>query len=119
MAGGQHIWLFFGEMGSGKTTLIRSICAMAGVVQNVTSPTFSLINEYETVHGKKIYHFDLFRLTTEKEVFEIDTTKYFDTDGLCFVEWPDRLGELMPMHYFRIQLTGVDLYKRKIEYQHI
>src|SRR4051812_48840001 len=93
-AAGVNVWLLFGEMGSGKTTLVKAIGKMIGVHEGMSSPTFSIVNEYQAERGRKIYHFDLYRLGSEKEVFEIGATEYFDSDELCLVEWPEKLGSL-------------------------
>jgi tRNA threonylcarbamoyladenosine biosynthesis protein TsaE len=116
-AGDQKVWLFFGEMGSGKTTLVKAIGAVSGVTEVMSSPTFSIVNEYQATPGKKIYHFDLFRLNNEKEVFDIGTEEYFDSGQLCLVEWPEKLGSLTPPGAFKIKITPTGAEHRKIEYQ--
>ena len=119
-AAGEHrVWLFYGEMGSGKTTLIKAIGTELQVQEGMSSPTFSIINEYKTGDKKNIYHFDLYRLTGEKEVFDIGTEEYFDSGGWCMVEWPEKLGELTPDHYFKIRITPSGADHRKIEYQRV
>ena len=85
-ARGLSVWLFFGEMGSGKTTLIKVIGKLAGVTEGMSSPTFSIVNEYKAA-GRTIYHFDLYRLRNEKEVFDIGAEEYFDSRKV--------LGELL------------------------
>ena len=116
-AGGTTIWLFFGEMGSGKTTLIKVIGKVKGVTEAMSSPTFSLVNEYETGNGGKIYHFDLYRLKNEMEAFDIGVEEYFDTHELCLVEWPEKLGRLTPEQHLKIRITPMGPHHRKIEYQ--
>ena len=111
------VWLFVGEMGSGKTTLIKAIGKALGVTETMSSPTFSIVNEYKGREGRKIYHFDLYRLTSEKEIFDIGTEEYFDSNDFCFVEWPEKLGSLTPANYFTIRITPTGPMKRKIEYQ--
>jgi tRNA threonylcarbamoyladenosine biosynthesis protein TsaE len=113
-----NIWLFFGEMGSGKTTLIKAIGEFLGVRDTMSSPTFSLVNEYQALGGKKIYHFDLYRLKNEKEIFDIGVEEYFYSDDLCLVEWPEKLGTLTPPMHFKIRITPSGPHHRKIEYQH-
>jgi len=117
VAGRTKIWLLFGEMGSGKTTLIRAIGKNLGVKEGIHSPTFSIINEYDAPGGKKIYHFDLYRLNSEKEVFETGATEYFDSGDLCLVEWPEKLGSLTPPDHLKIRITATGPGTRKIEYQ--
>src|SRR5689334_2608661 len=90
------IWLFFGDLGAGKTTLIKEICLQLGVNAPVlSSPTFSIINEYPSRTGT-IYHFDFYRMKTETEILDLGIEEYFDSGNFCFVEWPERLGSLAP-----------------------
>ena len=116
-AQGESVWLFFGEMGSGKTTLIKTIGAQAGVTEGMSSPTFSIVNEYKGAGGRPIYHFDLYRLKNEREVFDIGTEEYFDSNELCLVEWPEKLESLTPTHHLKIKITTTGPEHRKIEYQ--
>jgi tRNA threonylcarbamoyl adenosine modification protein YjeE len=78
-------------MGSGKTTFIKSIGHVLGVKDGMSSPTFSIVNEYETSIGEKLYHFDFYRLKNELEAYDIGTEEYFDSGKYCFVEWPDKV----------------------------
>ncbi len=82
------IWLFEGEMGTGKTTLIKSICTELKVIDNVDSPTYNIINEYKTSINESVYHFDLYRLNSYKEAIDIGFEEYINSDSLCFIEWP-------------------------------
>lgn len=116
-AGKRNIWLFFGEMGSGKTTLIKSIGTQVGVTETMSSPTFSLVNEYSTSGPRKVYHIDLYRLINEKEVIDIGLEEYFNSGELCLVEWPERLGRLTPPHHAKIRITSTDSSHRRIDYQ--
>lgn len=113
-AGNQRIWLFEGEMGAGKTTLIKALCRVLGVVSVVQSPTFGLVNEYTTQHGEPVYHFDCYRLRNETEALDIGLEEYFDSGNYCFVEWPKRIESLWPAIYFSIQLTADLTGKRTI-----
>ena len=92
--GDARIFLFSGEMGTGKTTFISEVCRRLGVTDDVGSPTFSLVNEYSDANGNPVFHFDLYRIDSPEEVFEMGATDYFDSGALCLVEWPDRLGPL-------------------------
>src|SRR3569623_2066075 len=87
-AGKQKLWLFEGDMGLGKTTLIRALCAQLGVRDNVASPTFSLIHEYATACGKAVYHFDFYRISCEEVVMNIEFMAYFESGNYSFIEWP-------------------------------
>ncbi|NOT77105.1 MAG: tRNA (adenosine(37)-N6)-threonylcarbamoyltransferase complex ATPase subunit type 1 TsaE [Cyclobacteriaceae bacterium] len=116
-AGEQKLWFFHGEMGSGKTTLIKSIGEVLGVNEIMSSPTFSIINEYEGADGNKIYHFDLYRIKDEKELMEIGANEYFDSGQWCLIEWPEKLGTMTPSSHFDIRITTTGVHHRKIEYQ--
>lgn len=116
-AGERRVWLFSGDLGSGKTTLIKSVGRLLGVTQTMGSPTFSLVNEYLAANGRKIYHVDLYRLKDEKEVVDIGMEEYLDSPDWCMVEWPEKLGRLAPEHTLNIRITTVDDLHRKIEYQ--
>jgi len=105
-AGKQKLWLFEGDMGLGKTTLIRALCAQLGVRDNVASPTFSLIHEYATACGKAVYHFDFYRIRCEEEVMNLDFMAYFESGNYCFIEWPARIYNLIPSTYFKICFTA-------------
>jgi tRNA threonylcarbamoyladenosine biosynthesis protein TsaE len=93
---GPRIWAFYGEMGAGKTTLIKAICKELKVDQHVTSPTFNLINEYEAENNDLIYHFDFYRLDDFEEALNIGTMEYFDSGELCLLEWPEKIETLLP-----------------------
>ena len=90
------VWLFFGEMGSGKTTFIKSICSELGVSDATSSPTFSIVNEYHSDHEKEIYHFDFYRIKNEAEAYDIGIEEYFYSGNLCLVEWPENIPSFIP-----------------------
>lgn len=94
--GQDRIFLFYGDMGAGKTTFIAEICRQLGAQDDFGSPTFSLVNEYLDRDGNPIYHFDLYRIDTPREVADMGAEEYFNSGDLCLVEWPDRLGPLEP-----------------------
>lgn len=87
---------FSGEMGAGKTTLIQSICKVLGVEAVVNSPTFALINEYFTVEGESIFHFDLYRIEDISELYDLGYEDYFYSEAWCFIEWPEMAVDLLP-----------------------
>jgi len=95
--GKNRIVCLYGGMGAGKTTLIKSFCKALGVVDNVVSPTFALINEYTTPKGLTIFHFDFYRIEKIEEVFDFGYEEYFySTEGLCFIEWPELVEDILP-----------------------
>ncbi|MGZ3872173.1 MAG: tRNA (adenosine(37)-N6)-threonylcarbamoyltransferase complex ATPase subunit type 1 TsaE [Mucilaginibacter sp.] len=102
-----RIFLFYGDMGAGKTTLIKSLCGYLGTNEPVTSPTFSIVNEYIGTKAK-IYHFDFYRLKNESEALDMGYEEYFYSDAYCFIEWPERITGLLPDHYVsvNIKVTG-------------
>ena len=100
----QNIFLFYGEMGTGKTTLIKSLCECMGVTEPVTSPTFSIVNEY-IGENEKIYHFDFYRLKNETEALDMGYEEYFYSGAYCFIEWPEKIPGLLPEHYIRISIS--------------
>ncbi|GAA4469085.1 tRNA (adenosine(37)-N6)-threonylcarbamoyltransferase complex ATPase subunit type 1 TsaE [Nibrella saemangeumensis] len=116
---GCKVWLFEGEMGAGKTTLIKALCRALGVVSMVQSPTFSIINEYTTRTGESVYHFDCYRLRNEAEALDIGIEEYFDSGNFCFVEWPERVESLWPPCYYRVQVTAEPTGRRSVEREKI
>ena len=96
LTGDNKVFLFEGDMGAGKTTFIAEVCRLLGADDDFGSPTFSLVNEYADLEGNPIYHFDLYRINTPKEAFDMGAIDYLYSGSLCLVEWPDRLGDLTP-----------------------
>lgn len=91
------VFAFYGKMGAGKTTFIKAICDCLGVVDTVTSPTFAIVNEYQsdTVHYP-IYHFDFYRIKKLEEVYDMGYEDYFYGGGICLIEWPELIEDLLP-----------------------
>jgi len=87
---------FHGDLGSGKTTLIKNICKLLNVKDEVSSPTFSLVNEYHTVEGSKLFHFDFYRIKDEMEALDMGVEEYFDSGEYCLIEWPERIESFLP-----------------------
>ncbi|MFM6949376.1 MAG: tRNA (adenosine(37)-N6)-threonylcarbamoyltransferase complex ATPase subunit type 1 TsaE [Aquirufa sp.] len=108
------IWLFRGQMGAGKTTLIKEICQQLGVNHHVQSPTFSLVNEYLTKHGETIYHFDLYRLKNVQEALEIGIEEYLDSGNICLIEWPEQAEELWDIPHTNFIIEAIDQSHRKL-----
>lgn len=107
-SGGSGVVAFFGEMGAGKTTLIREICEQLGVSDTVTSPTFALVNHYMSGDGSDIYHFDFYRIEKLEEAYDLGYDEYFDSGALCLVEWPEKIEQLLPPETLKvnIKVTG-------------
>lgn len=97
--------LFYGKMGTGKTTLIKEITKQLGVQDVVNSPTFSLVNEYRSENGETIYHFDFYRIENETEAYDIGIEEYFYEDNWCFIEWPEKVENLLPLESVAILLS--------------
>jgi len=114
---GLSVWALHGEMGAGKTTLVKALVAALGVHETTASPTFSIVNEYRDKNGKPIYHFDFYRIKNESEAFDIGTDEYFDSGNLCLVEWPEKIPSLLPLNHFEIQLEIIDEQTRLIRYR--
>ena len=91
-----RVWCFRGDMGAGKTTLIKAICDQLGVTDTMSSPTFSIVNEYQTKHDETVYHFDFYRINDLDEAHEIGVYDYFYSGDYCFIEWPERVEQLLP-----------------------
>ena len=107
--------LFYGQMGVGKTTLIKEICNQIGVLDPISSPTFSLVNEYQTSKNKKVFHFDFYRIEAEEEAFDLGIEEYFDTGDWCLIEWPENIENLLPLGAVQIHLTILEDEQRNIQ----
>jgi len=105
---GKRIFAFYGTMGAGKTTIIRKICESLGATDTVTSPTFTLVNEYRTVKGEPIYHIDFYRIRKKEEVFDFGIEEYFYSGSYCFMEWPELIEEFLPEGTVKVRLTVGD-----------
>lgn len=117
---GQHkVFAFYGQMGAGKTTFIKAVCKKLGVKENITSPSFALINEYINAGDNSIYHFDCYRLKDAGEAFDIGAEEYFYSGNLCFIEWPERIEDLLPENTVKVLITVAEDQSRTIEMQHV
>lgn len=104
----DRFFAFFGKMGVGKTTLIKEICAALGVRENVCSPTFAIVNEYSTEEGEPVYHFDFYRMKSVAEAYDIGYEEYFYSGCYCFTEWTEKVEELLPERYVRVDIEERD-----------
>src|SRR5471030_1517043 len=111
-ANNARIFLFYGDMGAGKTTLIKSLCKALGSDDNITSPTFSIVNEY--AGPNKIYHFDFYRLKTQTEALDLGCEEYFYSGSYCFIEWPEKIPDLLPDHFVKIGIAVLANASRQI-----
>ena len=92
-------------MGAGKTTIIKAICEVLGAVDIVSSPTFTLVNEYRTSRGEIIYHIDFYRIKKQEEVFDFGIEEYLTGDSYCFMEWPELVEEILPPETVNVRIT--------------
>lgn len=106
---------FYGHMGAGKTTIIKAICRELGAGDNVTSPTFTMINEYRTSENETIYHIDFYRIKKPEEVFDFGMEEYFASGAYCLMEWPELIGEILPPGTLNIRITVGDGEQRIID----
>lgn len=102
---GSRIIAFYGQMGSGKTTFIKALCREMGVTDTVTSPTFTLVNEYIRPDGPPVYHFDFYRIRKLTEVLDFGIEEYFDSASPCYMEWPELIEPLLPPGTLRVSIT--------------
>lgn len=112
-----RVYAFYGQMGAGKTTFISEVCRQLGSDQEANSPTFSIVNEYETSRWGRIYHLDCYRLDSAEEAFDIGVEDYFCSGDTCFVEWPERVEEFLPGDTVRVELEVRDDGSRLLRYE--
>ena len=103
--GGHRVFAFVGDMGAGKTTFISEVCRLLGADDDSGSPTFSIVNEYLDKSGKPIYNFDFYRLEYPEEALDIGVEDYFYSGHLCLIEWPDRIGSLLPEEAVTVNIS--------------
>ena len=102
---GRTVVALRGEMGAGKTTLIRAVAEAMGVEDQVTSPTFALVNQYEGAGGERLFHFDFYRIDDVREAYDLGYEEYFYSGDLCLVEWPEKIEALLPEEVVEVRIT--------------
>lgn len=105
---GQRVFAFYGKMGAGKTTFIQLICKVLGTTDNVTSPTFAIINEYSSETAGAIYHFDFYRIKDIEEAFDLGYEDYFYSGNYCLIEWPEKVESLLPEEYVEVNIEVLE-----------
>ena len=111
----HKVILFHGNMGVGKTTLIKEICKTLGTEDLISSPTFSIVNEYITSNDETIFHFDFYRIDNEEEAYNIGVEDYFDSNHWCLIEWPSVVENLLPLENVNVYLTVLEDGQRNIQ----
>lgn len=104
---GRSVVVFRGEMGAGKTTLIRAIMAQLGSEDTISSPTFAIVNHYSTAEGEPVYHFDFYRINRIEEAYDFGYEEYFYSGDLCLVEWPEKIEGLLPDDVMTVRITAL------------
>ena len=115
----DRIFALKAKMGAGKTTFIKALCKVLGVEETVSSPTFSLVNEYEAADFHSVFHFDFYRINKVVEVFDIGYEEYFFSGEYCFIEWPERVLELLPESYVYVSIEVNDNDERVISWKEV
>ena len=100
----QRVFAFYGRMGAGKTTFIQALCRYLGTPDNITSPTFALINEYQTNSSQPVYHMDFYRIKDMEEVFDLGYEDYLYSGEYCLIEWPEKIEPLLPEEYVKVEI---------------
>lgn len=103
--GDNSVFALYGPMGVGKTTFTKAVCERLGVKDNITSPTFAIVNEYRSTTDELIYHFDFYRIKKLEEVYDMGYEDYFYSGAICFIEWPELIEELLPLDAVKVTLS--------------
>jgi len=113
--GDNTIIAFYGNLGAGKTTFTKAICDRLGVGDNVCSPTFTIVNEYRAENGEPVFHFDFYRIEKLQEALDLGLDEYFYSGGLCLMEWPEKIEELLPEETVKVYIEPIDEDTRRIK----
>ena len=103
--GNNTVFALYGPMGVGKTTFTKAVCEELGVKDNITSPTFAIVNEYRSNTNELIYHFDFYRIKKLEEVYDMGYEDYFYSGAICFIEWPELIEELLPLDAVKVTIS--------------
>ena len=112
--GDERLIAFYGHLGAGKTTFIKALCDRLGVEDNVCSPTFTIVNEYQAASGEPVYHFDFYRVDSLKEAADLGLEEYFYSGSFCFMEWPEKIADLLPEETVEVRIEPLDEVTRRI-----
>lgn len=113
----NRVFAFYGDMGAGKTTFIKALCSELNSLDVVTSPTFTLVNEYLTEGNNYIYHFDFYRIKKLEEAYDFGFEEYIDSGNFCFIEWPEKIESLLPKSHIKVHISVGDDHSRTIDLQ--
>ncbi len=113
--GDNTVFAFHGNMGAGKTTFIKAICEKLGVEDTINSPTFAIVNEYRSNSGELIYHFDFYRINKQEEAYDLGYEDYFYSGSICFIEWPEKIEDLLPHDTIHVTITEKENGTREVE----
>lgn len=117
LAGDNKVFAFYGDMGAGKTTFIKALCSELNSMDVVTSPTFTLVNEYLTAGDSYIYHFDFYRIKKLEEAYDFGFEEYLDSGNFCFIEWPEKVESILPESHIKVRISVGDDQSRSIDLQ--
>ncbi|MGA1977555.1 MAG: tRNA (adenosine(37)-N6)-threonylcarbamoyltransferase complex ATPase subunit type 1 TsaE [Bacteroidales bacterium] len=112
---GRRIYAFYGAVGAGKTTIIKAICKLLGASDIVSSPTFTIVNEYRTAKGESLYHIDFYRIKKHDEVFDFGIEEYLSGQSFCFLEWPELIEDILPAETVRVTISVGENEERSLD----